>query len=552
MRSWLRRIRQGHPVLWRAFKAYQAFLWTVVLAGFVLQWLPTCLPLIHIVVATLVMIALGVVALVLAVGPLRDFSYYRVFLPLFQRYRDTHGGLFGRIAKGLIVDCDRKCAELILESQEFAARQPATPDGIYPSVVFGNPSRIPLVVRREHLTSIERVRGAAFSIVLLFNPIVLKRENGKYVMQVDLKGQSCAIYNNAGKQFLRARFCGEDQRREHAEKSHETHRFLMGDCPDRKELQVCIPGLRWVSGGFLPVAKWHGSEWVCLFFRDIHPIGWNLANGASENKAEYKDLDKLIYRETHEELVICGNRPRRDADICRRRFIVPGPETLPMPELAATHDRLRLMHDGIHFTLVDGPELVASDTRHRVEVSYHDDWVAVNPQPIQNVLLAINPVQELGIEVIRAGKFDLGDDDFLLDGEVHDDGTEPYLVRRPVLMLSVEFLKKRFAEPEHDSSLGPCLDDEESPDAKDLGVVDPINFHLFRDDIELRRSRMKVLEANHGDSENLELTRIRTWQNEVGKDFEDVIAGAPLRGRLARLLPATWKAIELAIRHKVL
>lgn len=67
--------------------------------------------------------------------------------------------------------------------------------------------------------------------------------------------------------------------------------------------------LRYGNGGVLPVIRWHGedgrvNEYFCLFYRDIFPIGWNIANGASDNVDELLDPERIILREFGEELLI--------------------------------------------------------------------------------------------------------------------------------------------------------------------------------------------------------------------------------------------------------
>ena len=40
--------------------------------------------------------------------------------------------------------------------------------------------------------------------------------------------------------------------------------------------------LRFGNGGVLPIIRLDDSDYFCLFYRDIFPIGWNIANGASD------------------------------------------------------------------------------------------------------------------------------------------------------------------------------------------------------------------------------------------------------------------------------
>lgn len=45
----------------------------------------------------------------------------------------------------------------------------------------------------------------------------------------------------------------------------------------------------------------------CLFFRGIHPIGWNIANGGCNNLEELLNPSTTIMRELREELIIINS-----------------------------------------------------------------------------------------------------------------------------------------------------------------------------------------------------------------------------------------------------
>ena len=321
---------------------------------------------------------------------------------------------------------------------------------------------------------------------------------------------------------------------------------------EETEMLIQINALRWASGGFLPVARWRGRQWVCLFFRDIYPVGWNIANGASETKDEYKHLNRLIYRETLEELVITSGPPRRHAQLEHRILNVPGLELretrLSPPELIKQHDRLREEHDGIVLQLRRGPDIQGKPTRQEVRVVFHEDWEDAEPEITRNVLIAVNPL-ELGVEVVRVGEFELADSEFLLDGEVYSSAKGQYLVRRPIAMISVDFLKQCYRNGT--LSLGQRPTKKATDDRKMLGRVPSEEYNLFLNDIELGEARLQYLEEN-GFSENDEAKRLRDWNEGAKASFESAACGQGLRDDLAVLLPATWKTIELAIEQEAL
>ncbi len=61
---------------------------------------------------------------------------------------------------------------------------------------------------------------------------------------------------------------------------------------------------RYASGGTLPILRMDGVDYYCLFYRDIFPIGWNIANGGCCTREELLRPVETIERELSEELVI--------------------------------------------------------------------------------------------------------------------------------------------------------------------------------------------------------------------------------------------------------
>jgi len=61
---------------------------------------------------------------------------------------------------------------------------------------------------------------------------------------------------------------------------------------------------RYASGGTLPILRFEDEDYYCLFYRDIFPIGWNIANGGCDTLEELLNPVEAIKRELCEELVI--------------------------------------------------------------------------------------------------------------------------------------------------------------------------------------------------------------------------------------------------------
>jgi hypothetical protein len=65
------------------------------------------------------------------------------------------------------------------------------------------------------------------------------------------------------------------------------------------------------NGGTLPVVRLAGADYYCLFYRDTHPAGWNIANGGASCLYDLLHPDAIIERELREELFIVEPAARR-------------------------------------------------------------------------------------------------------------------------------------------------------------------------------------------------------------------------------------------------
>jgi hypothetical protein len=63
---------------------------------------------------------------------------------------------------------------------------------------------------------------------------------------------------------------------------------------------------RHANGGVLPIIQVRDKSYYCLFYRETDPIGWNIANGGSDDSDELIDPQQTILRELREELIMVG------------------------------------------------------------------------------------------------------------------------------------------------------------------------------------------------------------------------------------------------------
>ena len=547
----IRLLAQANPTAWRLLGFWLSLIWISFVLSVTISRLVVSLPLSSIFYTAILLSALGCLGYLFIFSQASTYIYYRMFVPFYGLTKSAKPNALFRILL-FFSRCDDRWLDLIWQSQLWNRQNYLDKEGIHKGDIFKpdkSKSALPVVIRREHIRSRLWTPDCAFTITLLFNQINLQRHDDESTLNIDLRNQSCAIYSPRGKQFILSKFLPADPSK-YLSLSKDIHDFLVGRS-QVSEMSFQINALRWASGGFLPIAKWHGRQWVCLFYRDIYPVGWNIANGASETKEEYIYLNRTIYREMIEELAVIRGSPCRYAELEHRFLMPPGLELIENitspPELVKEHNRLRKEHDKVLLELKRGADLNAISTRHSVRVSFHDDWKDATPVITKNILIAINPL-ELGIEVVKVGKFDLHNDEVLLDGEVYTSSKAEYLVRRPVVMISTDFLKRCYRDRGNSLGQKPTGDHD---DRKTLERVPKGEYHLFTEELTLRRARLKDLEKA-GLSNSSEASRLKDWARNVEVLFKDAANGGELKGDLSTLLPVTWKTIEMAIELNIL
>jgi hypothetical protein len=294
--------------------------------------------------------------------------------------------------------------------------------------------------------------GQVFAAEILTRPVVLRRSGDTLEVHVDRRGVTHAVYTTEGKD----RLCGERLRGERlglaVRLDEDIHAFMM-EAGDGSWLEIPtrdIP-LRWASGGVLPVVEWRGGAWSPFFFRDIPPVGWNIAVGSSETEAELNRPVSFGLREFVEETIVLPRPPQAGVEIEAKSFPYimtdDGAEIDRALESVNRHLAIRSREDGLTlpgFPPGDVPVERAIDTNlvptgTRLYIRDEDGEVEIS-----NVLVCFN-LLELGIEVVSVARFELEDDDYLLDGEmITPVGGAVELVRMPIAMISHAYLEAAF------------------------------------------------------------------------------------------------------------
>jgi hypothetical protein len=494
-----------------------------------------------------------------------NFYYYFRINKIFKgitEWKKSSSNIKKKVANFMVRFFNEYFDNLILNSFE----KPSQTNGKYPDDIqkmsYGEQ---PVFIRREHLDYKSFWRNWAFVSILLTNNIIIEsflKENKKKIrLNVDLCNQSYGIYNNYGKQFLNKTFFTNDFFKRCFDTTNDINIFLSKNEPGAN---ICIDGaytpFRWASGGVLPIAHWNNRDWYVLFFRDVPPVGWNIANGASGSKDEYKDLYQLIYREFSEELILLNREPQvNDPFIIKQKsFHLPGPLPEPLStklqnkEFFIAHANLRKNHDNLSIIEMDGPKIRNIETPFELKVKYHAPNLKDKIESVkENIIFTINPT-EFGIEIIHLIGFDMEKEDYLLDGEIWE--VESALIRQPVILISVEYIKKLFEN--NGNSLGEICKNHPHLDCKFLTSIPRGEFKLFDKDIKLRYNRLEFLEKNKNFKDSKEAIRIRRWIEEYEKYFKLVENSnenifPENNNPLLSLCPVTWKTMELINLHEI-
>ena len=228
-------------------------------------------------------------------------------------------------------------------------------------------------------------------------------------LSLDFSDASLTIWGDAGKREVLAMIPDFDRR------SREIQRELEGlihrGQPRRYRHDDPAFPFRYASGGALPLVRYRGSEYYCFFYRDIFPLGWNIANGGSDSRYELLAPEFTIERELREEIMA--------VDTKRRLWYVLQAypqEPMDMPEFKLArrlwqeyigkHDIAGFDRQPVPLKWLDGPDTL--EVRDRESLA----------RTVSGVFLNVNAT-DFGIEVDRVAHIALDDDVRLLDGEIN-------------------------------------------------------------------------------------------------------------------------------------
>jgi len=159
--------------------------------------------------------------------------------------------------------------------------------------------------------------------------------------------------------------------------------------------------------------------------------------------------------------------------------------------------------------------------------------IQVNDKLTRSIVVSVNP-NEMGIETVKIVEFDLADDDYILDGE-YSENDPPFLIRRPVMLLSLDHLRNVYRQYGELGKLSDGSDPKEA-ECRRLSMVPSTAITQFGQDIELRKSRLQEIKKDPKGKET-ELQFNEDWMKEHSKKVEVQESNEVL------LAPVVWKTL---------
>jgi hypothetical protein len=274
-----------------------------------------------------------------------------------------------------------------------------------------------------------------FLQLLLFQ-FSLHRWHGQKGVELRLhfNDETPAIWSSHGKTYLRGRL--DKAKRRHYQKKLDD--FLLRGKGNTFEFNDAEFLFRYASAGTLPVIRFSDEKepYYCLFYRDVYPIGWNIANGGCDNRAELLDPEITLARELREELIV-ADFPNHT------RYVFAGDsDTLTdHPAHAVARELWKKAHPDLDLNTLSteqvtiewqrGPDSLHIHAGHDKAVTRKDFYLNINGE-------------DFGIEVDRIAEIRLPKSAILFDGEL-DGG---WLVNSLVGLFNVADLHRRLRRGE--------------------------------------------------------------------------------------------------------
>jgi hypothetical protein len=242
---------------------------------------------------------------------------------------------------------------------------------------------------------------------LLLTDFALTRQSQGIEMNVSFGEETPTIWSRKGRVRVRQQI--PDFEKKSTEYQRRLDAFLLEGRGDSYRHKDDDFPFRYASGGALPVIRIDGKEYYCLFYRDIYPVGWNIANGGTDTRFELQNPVQAIERELREELIVVDPEIGRDYVLEHLEQLSDHPDCVNVRRLLEaafpylTFSQYKRLE--VPLKWLEGPD--------RVNVSFGG-----KASQSSFCFLNINAL-DFGIELDRVAKLNVSKDVVLVDGETY-------------------------------------------------------------------------------------------------------------------------------------
>jgi hypothetical protein len=244
-----------------------------------------------------------------------------------------------------------------------------------------------------------------FIQVLLSSFTIRQGDNG-LILEVEFDDESLAVWLREGKNYIRQQLDPKSVKKY----QKEIENILLGQEKKDWVYNDYFFPFRFGNGGTLPVIRYGNKDYYSLFYRDIEPVGWNIANGGADSASELLDPLSTIERELREELIIVdpvnkfryifdwseGHRPDHpDFAIARRVW----------DEIFQRHDFQQLRNQTLPLKWLSGHDSIFITYRNEDKIKVSDCFININ-------------AEDFGIEIDRVAKMTVSSNAIICDGEL--------------------------------------------------------------------------------------------------------------------------------------
>lgn len=278
---------------------------------------------------------------------------------------------------------------------------------------------------------------------VLLTDFSLKRLGEGSVLSIYFDGNTKSISRREAKHYVKSKIPDFEKSAEEIQKHLDD--FLV----EHKGLELDTSrwppfAFRYGSGGALPILHLGSEEYYCLFYRDVDPVGWNIANGGTDTLAELLDPIETMHRELREELVIVNLNKK-----WRYVFDDYYGKPFDLPEYAVARQIWREKFPQYDFPSFREIELPLKWDKGPDELRIRTNMAGL--RTVSDCFLNINAT-DFGIEVDRVGHISIAEETILCDGEI----IEGHLLDRPVGLFKVAEMNKKVLE-KRETSFRPSL-----------------------------------------------------------------------------------------------